>query len=224
MIIVSKPYINIILADYKTKIIFKCRPNHKKYFLTSKTKDFSLNEINTFKNEIIHFFNIDSMESIIYIYLEIDGKKMKSESDKQNFYKLILKDIGIKNEKKEINCIIVDNIELKILIRIYSKFGRKKSNTIYKKADEGFMTRGRGYSQPPIAVFGQSSSIKEKIKIFSGEFIKKQIIKAKVIPGKLKIPSLFQKSINSQSSKLIEKDNEVKSDLIENHINDNNNK
>jgi hypothetical protein len=188
----------------------------------SKTKDFSLNEINTFKNEIIHFFNIDSMDSIIYIYLEIDGKKIKSENNKLNYYKLILKDIGIKNEKKEINCIIIENVELKILIRIYNKFGRKKSNTIHKKADEAIVTRGRGYSQPPIAVFGQSSSIKEKIKIFSGDYIKKQIIKAKVLPGKLKIPSLFQKENNNlHNNKQMEKEREVKSDLIENGINGN---
>ena len=187
----------------------------------SKTKDFSLNEINTFKNEIIHFFNIDSMDSIIYIYLEIDGKKIKSENNKLNYYKLILKDIGIKNEKKEINCIIIENVELKILIRIYNKFGRKKSNTIHKKADEAIVTRGRGYSQPPIAVFGQSSSIKEKIKIFSGDYIKKQIIKAKVLPGKLKIPSLFQKENNLHNNKQMEKEREEKSDLIENCINGN---
>ena len=63
-------------------------------------------------------------------------------------------------------------------------------------------------------------SIKEKIKIFSGEFIKRKIYKANVIPGKLKIPSLFQKgnAPNNNNNKPIElKDN---SNIIEGDINE----
>ena len=60
-----------------------------------------MNEINTFKNEVIHFFNIDSINSSIYIYIEIEGKKIQSESTKENYYKIILKDLGIKSEKNE---------------------------------------------------------------------------------------------------------------------------
>ena len=159
------------------------------------------------------------MNSTIYIYLEIDGNKIKSENNKQNYYKLILKDLKIKDGKKEINCIIVENVELKILIRIYNKFGRKKSNTIHTKSNESITQRSRGFSQPAINVLGSNSSIKEKIKIFSGEFIKKQIYKAKVLPGKLKIPSLFQKVINTHNDKQKENEDEVKSDLIDNDDN-----
>ena len=57
--------------------------------MSSKTKEFQLNEETIFKNEIIHFFNINAMNSTIYIYLEIDGKKVKSEKSKKNFNKLI---------------------------------------------------------------------------------------------------------------------------------------
>ena len=183
--------------------------------MINKTKEFLLNKINTFKNEIIHFFNIDSINCTLYIYLEIDGKKLKSEDSKENYHKLILRDIGIKNEKKEINCIIVDNAELKILIRNINKYGRKKSNSLYKKASEEVVVRNRGYSQPANSVLGKpSSSIKDKIKIFSGEFIKKQIIKAQVIPGKLKMPSLFQKENLSHTEKKKEKENEEKNNII----------
>ena len=193
--------------------------------MISKTKEFLLNEINAFKNEIIHFFNIDSINCTLYIYLEIDGKKLKSENSKENYHKLVLRDIGIKNEKKEINCIIVDNAELKILIRNINKYGRKKSNSLYKKASEGVIIRNRGYSQPANSVLGKpSSSIKDKIKIFSGEFIKKQIIKAQVIPGKLKMPSLFQKENLSHTEKKREKENEEKNNLIGFEINEENEK
>ena len=107
-----------------------------------------------------------------------------------------MQDIG--RENKEINFIMFDNIELKLSIKIIKKsgFGRKKSNTIHKKAGEEIYTRGRGYSLPSSSGFSKPEiSFKEKIKIFSGEFVKRQIYKAKVIPGKLKIPSLFKKGM-----------------------------
>ena len=153
-----------------------------------------MNEINTFKNEVIHFFNIDSINSSIYIYIEIEGKKIKSESTKENYYKIILKDVGIKNEKKELNCKLFDNIELKILIRIINKYGIRNSSIFQNKNIEEKSDRKRENIQKTPSIFSQNGiSIKEKIKIFSGEFINKQIFKNNVIPGKLKMPSLFRK-------------------------------
>jgi hypothetical protein len=153
-----------------------------------------LNEINTFKNEVIHFFNIDSINSSIYIYIEIEGKKLQSKSTKENYYKIILKDMGIKNEKKELNCKLFDNIELKILIRIINKYGIRKSSIFQNKNIEEKSGRKRENTQKTPSIFSQNGiSIKEKIKIFSGEFINKQIFKNNVIPGKLKMPSLFRK-------------------------------
>ena len=40
--------------------------------------------------EYIHFFNISKTQSSIYIFLEIEGKKIKPENNKENYYKLIL--------------------------------------------------------------------------------------------------------------------------------------
>lgn len=103
--------------------------------MTIKTKEFQLNEENLFKNEIIHFFNIDAFNSIINIYLEVDGKRVKTEKSK-NFHKLILSGLEAHNKKQEINCIIVEDAELKILIKIirkYTRFFRKKSNTVKYK-------------------------------------------------------------------------------------------
>jgi hypothetical protein len=160
-----------------------------------------LNEINTFKNEVIHFFNIDSINSSIYIYIEIEGKKIQSESTKENYYKIILKDVGIKNEKKELNCKLFDNIELKILIRIINKYGIRKSSIFQNKNIEEKSGRKRENTQKTPSIFSQNGiSIKEKIKIFSGEFINKQIFKNNVIPGKLKMPSLFRKKNDEKTN------------------------
>ena len=176
------------------------------------------------------------MNSTLYVYLEIDGKKVKSENSKNNCYKLVLSDIGIRNDKKEINCIIVDKVEFKFLIRNINKYARKKSNTIHKKDSQDLGMRKRLFTQTPSSLqnkqgTGISPSIQDKIRIFSGEFIRKQIYKAKVIPGKLKMPSLFQKENISQSDKKNEKENEIKNkengvkenDIKENDINDNDN-
>ena len=160
-----------------------------------------MNEINTFKNEVIHFFNIDSINSSIYIYIEIEGKKIQSESTKENYYKIILKDVGIKNEKKELNCKLFDNIELKILIRIINKYGIRKSSIFQNKNIEEKSGRKRENTQKTPSIFSQNGiSIKEKIKIFSGEFINKQIFKNNVIPGKLKMPSLFRKKNDEKTN------------------------
>ena len=178
--------------------------------MSSKTKEFQLNEETLFKNEIIHFFNINAMNSTIYIYLEIDGKKVKSEKSKKNFHKLILKDIGKKNEKKEIKCFIVEDIELKILIKIISKyksFFRRKSKSFYKKMDDENQSRERKNSLPHQTSYVKTGmSIKDKIKIFTGELIKRQI-NNKVIPGRLIMPKIFQNDVKKDKKDLEKKDN-----------------
>ena len=122
-----------------------------------------------------------------------------------------------------------DNIELKFSIKIINKDGsvRKKSNTIQKKIDWESLSRDSGVSYPPSSGFTPGMSIKEKIKIFSGEFIKRQIYsKASVIPGKLKMPSLFQKGNTQQNNCNInnnEGNEEFHSNIIEDDTNECNN-
>ena len=172
--------------------------------MTIKTKEFQLNEENLFKNEIIHFFNIDAFNSIINIYLEVDGKRIKAEKSKKYFHKLALSDLEAHNKKQEINCVIVEEAELKILIKIirkYTRFFRKKSNTVHYRIDEKKKTgRGRKYTQPPIKGIVPGMSIKERIKIFSGEFIRRQL-ENKILPGRLKIPEVFLQGEKAEKNK-----------------------
>ena len=182
--------------------------------MAAKTKEFQLAEETTFKNEIIHFFNIDAMNGAINIYLEIDGKKAKSEKSKINFHKLILKDIGMKSTKKEINFFIVEDVELKILIRIinkYKTFFRKKSRSFHINVQEQSVNRTRKNSEKKIIKSGMS--IKDKIKLFSGEFIKRQK-NNKVLPGRLIMPKIFQndtkpeKKEKALEEKIVKKNND----------------
>ena len=151
-----------------------------------------MDEINTFNKELIHFFNIDKLNAYIYIYLEIEGKKIKSEKNKINYYKLTLNEI--KDEKKEIICLILDNIELKILIRIISKKEKIKTDDLDIKENNSNKKKAKIYTQYNGNINNFESnglSIKDKIKFFNGDFIKKSLHKSEKIPGKLKIPEIF---------------------------------
>jgi hypothetical protein len=201
-----------ILTEYinnKTKIFFEFKPGHNKYTLIKKTKEFELEENNIFNKELIHFFNIDKSNGIIYIYLEIEGKKIKSENNKINYYKLILNDIN--KEKKEIICMILENIELKILIRIINKKEKIKNKEIIQE-DNNYKIRrvytqyngyNNNFNKPGL-------SIKERIKIFEGEFNKNKIYKNENIPGKLKIPEIFLESNKKRSASKDDKEKKNK--------------
>ena len=164
-------------SNSKTRIFFEFKPEHNKYTLIKKTREFFLDENKTFTKEYIHFFNISKTQSSIYIFLEIEGKKIKPENNKENYYKLSLNEI--KDEKKEITCLIVENVELKILIRIINKSEKNKINTINKNKEEISNTniRKRIYTQyNGCNNFNKPGlSIQDRIKIFNGEFIKKNI-------------------------------------------------
>lgn len=194
--------------------------------MTTKSKDFQLGEENIFKNELIHFFNINANNSIINIYLEIDGKRMKPEKPDFNSNKLLLKQLELKNSKKEIKCLIYEEAELKILIRIirkYNKFFRKKSNTFYRKAEDIRRHREMQNISPAkkapkedsiiqnnsseIKITKTGISIKDRIKLFSGELIKRQK-ENKIIPGRLIIPKIFQAT--EDKSKKKETENKIK--------------
>ena len=179
-----------------------------------KTKEFQLNEETTFKNEIIHFFNIDANNSTINIYLEIDGKIAKSEKSKKKCHKLILKDKKIKKEKQELNCSIIEDVELKILIRIINKvknFFRKKSKTVYKTFEEESKKRERKKTVITNDLNENKSgmTIKDKIQFFSGnsgEFNKKP--SNEKLPGKLKMPKIFlneKEKENKDNKKKVDK-------------------
>ena len=122
----------------------------------------------------------------------------------------------IKDEKKEINCLIVEDVELKILIRIISKTEKKQINSININKEENSNTkiRKRIYTQyNGCNNFNKPGlSIQDRIKIFSGEFIKKNIYKNQNFPGKLKIPEIFLQNSkqNNTSNEKISKDKKEK--------------
>ena len=114
-------------------------------------------------------------------------------------------------------CIIIEDVELTIIIRIlskYIKFFRKKSKSFHKKIEEnGNKVRPRKNTIQE-NFLRKGMSIKEKIKIFSGEFIKRQI-NNKVIPGKLIIPKIFQQDVTKKNNKKENKNKIVEEEVKE---------
>ena len=158
--------------------------------MKSKTKEFKLNEIVQFGNELIYFFNINPYNASIYVSLETNGKKIKLDySDK-----IILKEI-FQNESTEINYNIIKDVQLNMIFKIVNKFNKKD---IF----ESFQTKMREskvlWNQKKLnegAIYGGGISIKDRIKMFSGgDKSKKQNTTSNYKPGKLKMPNIFQTS------------------------------
>ena len=109
---------------------------------------------------------------------------------------MVFKNFEENKKKQEINCVIVEDAELKIFVKIirkYTRFFRKKSNNIHFRhefKDKDNISKKN--TQPPIITIVPGMSIKDRIKIFSGELIRRQL-ENKILPGRLKIPEIFLK-------------------------------
>ena len=72
-------------------------------------------------NEIIKFSNIDPNRGIMNFFIMINYRKIRSKiKGKDNFLKIQLKDIGIKNTKKY-STIIVNDIKMDFTINLSKK-------------------------------------------------------------------------------------------------------
>ena len=172
--------------------------------MTNKTKEFKLNESTLFKNEIIRFFNINPYNSSIYISLEINGKKIKLNNASE---KIILKDIITQNENSEINYNVSEDIDLKMQFKIINKFNKKEIFESFQTKMRESKARWKQSKVNEGKVFGHGISIKDRVKMFSGgDNTKKHNNPTNYKPGKLKIPTMFQKSnqnsIKSSNSNL----------------------
>ena len=185
--------------------------------MTSKTKEFKLNDLIIFKNEIIHFFNINPYNSSLYISLEINGKKIKLNNESE---KIILKDMITTNENSEINYSFTDEINLKMKFKILNKFNKKEIFESFQTKMRESKTRWNQSKLNEGKIFGHGISIKDRIKMFSGRESDKKLNNpnpTKFKPGKLKIPTMFQKSnknsIKSSSSNKSTNLNESKNSI-----------
>ena len=103
-------------------------------------------------------------EDIIDVFLLYNNKKVKSVNpNKDNYFRIIAKDIGVQNDFKELTFVIVNDIELTINIKFKNKF----SNSL-------------------------SMSVKDRLKFFNQKVETKKP-ENQYIPKKLKMPNFLQK-------------------------------
>ena len=107
--------------------------------------------------------NID--EDYIDIFLLHNNKKIKSNSNNENYYRIVLKDIGVKDDFQELNCKLVNDIELTINIKFKNKFST------------------------------EAISVKDRLKFFNQQKEQKKAVEQpKFIPKKIKMPDFLQKN------------------------------
>ena len=99
---------------------------------------------------------------LLIFFLHNSKKIISNDTSLQNYYRIIAKDIGVKDSFQDIVCKIVNDIEVTISIKFKNKFSSGKL------------------------------SMKDKLKLFNqGNTSQKKPIENKYIPKKLAIPNNF---------------------------------
>ena len=142
---------------------------------TKKSKIDNDNNIN-FSNSKIEFMSVNINLDVIDIFLLHNSKKILSQDSSPNYYRLIAKDIGVKDSFQDIVCKIVNDIEVTISIKFKNKFS------------------------------SGSMSIKDRLKIFNqGISAQKKPNENQYIPKKRPLPNFLQKNAQTIQNPPIEK-------------------
>ena len=159
-------YIFIIIEQSDFEILFVNKKLNKKdpgvSIKTKKSKIDNENNID-FSNSKIEFNSINISTDAIDIFLLHNSKKIISNNNtSQNYYRIIAKDIGVKDTFKDILCKIVNDIEVKLSIKIKNKFS------------SGGM------------------SMKDRLKMFNQKFDnEKKPVQNQYVPKRLSIPNFM---------------------------------
>ena len=89
----------------------------------------------SFPNSKIQFNSINVDEDIFDVYILYNNKKLQNlNSSSPNYYRIYAKDIGVADDFKELNFMVVNNIELKINMILLKKVVLKiDSNFLIQK-------------------------------------------------------------------------------------------
>ena len=135
------------------------------------------------------------------IFIDINNKKIESNNKSEpNYYLLKIKDIEIKDEFQDFNFKIVNNIEVKLSMKVKNKFNSQKVGNLFQKF-QPIQNKKEGTSERK-SVIGTGVNMKERLAIFSNNNNKKEnnTTNTNYIPKKLKIPANLA-GINSKDNK-----------------------
>ena len=124
------------------------------------------------------------------IFIDINNKKIENENkSEKNFYLLKFKDIEIKDEFQEFNYKIVNDIEVKLNIKVKNKFNSEKVENLFQKFQPN-QNQKRGYYRPN-SIIGTGVNMKERLAMFSNTKKENNEKNNNYIPKKLKMPETF---------------------------------
>ena len=170
------------------------------------------------------FVSINAFKGVMKIFVDINNKKIESENKSElNYYLVKFKDIEIKDEFQEFNFKIVNNIEVKMNMKVKNKFNSEKIGNLFQKFQPG--QNNKEESSQPKSVIGTGVNMKERLAMFSNINKKDNNNNTKptntnnYIPKKLKIPFNFDKEKTipenkNENVKEIKKDNNEKKEEI----------
>ena len=101
------------------------KENSNQLGVSIKSKKSSLDSQNNlnFSSSKIQFMSCNVDKDIIDVYLLYNSEKVKSvDPNLQNYYRIKTKDIGVKDDFKELTFVIVNDIQLTIKIKFKNKF------------------------------------------------------------------------------------------------------
>jgi len=143
------------------------------------------------------------------IFLDINNKKVESENKSEpNYYLLRFKDIEVKDEFQEFNYKIVNNIEVKLNMKVKNKFNSAKVGNLFQKF-QPIQNKKEEIAQKSVIRTGVN--MKERLAMFSGikkDNNEKNTDSIKNVPKKLKLPANLM-GIDSKSKLNIKYKKEV---------------
>ena len=100
------------------------------------------------------------------IFIDINNKKIESENKSEpNFYLLKFKDIEVKDEFQEFNLIVVNNIEVKLDMKVKNKFNSEKVENLFQKFQP--IQNKKEEAAQRKSVIGTGVNMKERLAMFS---------------------------------------------------------
>ena len=164
------------------------------------------------------------------IFIDINDKKIQSvNKSEKNYYLLCFKDIEIKDEFKEYDFTIVNDINVKLSMKVKNKFNSEKVGNLFTKFQP--VQNKKEENIAPKSVIGTGVNMKERLAMFGKNKKENNEVKNTPVPKKLKLPTNFltnnpENTPNANKVQSTNKNenvrdsiNEVKTEKIEENIN-----
>ena len=164
------------------------------------------------------------------IFIDINDKKIQSvNKSEKNYYLLYFKDIEIKDEFKEYDFTIVNDINVKLSMKVKNKFNSEKVGNLFTKFQP--VQNKKEENIAPKSVIGTGVNMKERLAMFGKNKKENNEVKNTPVPKKLKLPTNFltnnpeitpnaNKVQNTNKNENVRDSiNEVKTEKIEENIN-----